>query len=105
MRYAVRLDQSLQRQLYTRDIAKRVAPHLGVEVFVLERQLARPSKSILVRSNKRSAAEFIARWLRAYGVKVTVLEFANSTTIQTRRIKHTSLTILPQANSMAALLQ
>lgn len=96
MQYAVRLDSTINRGKTRNDIAQRVAPHLGIPIYALERQLERPNKSILVRSNKRSAAEFIARWLRAYGVRVTVLEFRSPTLIRTTR--HTSLTIPPRAN-------
>jgi hypothetical protein len=95
MQYAIRLDQQLQNAKRRRDIAARVAPHLGLMQWSLERQLARPDKSILVRTNKRSAAEYIARWLRAYGVRVTVLDLLPSKTIV--RTRHASLTIPPRA--------
>ena len=97
MQYAVRLDQQIISGKRRNDIAKRVAPHLGLGIPALERHLERPDKSIMVRSNKRSAAEFIARWLRAYGVCVTVLEFRNPSTM-IRLTRHASLTIPPRAN-------
>ena len=97
MQYAVRLDEQIIGGKQRNDIAKRVAPHLGLSIPALERHLERPDKSIMVRSNKRSAAEFIARWLRAYGVRVTVLEFHNPSTM-IRLTKHASLTIPPRAN-------
>ncbi len=97
MTYAVRLDLSIKSGKRRNDIAVRVAPHLGLSIPDLERQLERPEKSILVRSNKRSAAEFIARWLRAYGVQVTVLELHEVGTV-IRLNRHSSLTIPPRAN-------
>ncbi len=97
MEFAVRLDNSVNSGKNRNAIAGRVAPHLGLSIAALERQLERPDKSIMVRTNKRSAAEFIARWLRAYGIKVTVLEYRTSTTM-IRLTRHTSLTIPPKAN-------
>jgi superfamily II DNA/RNA helicase len=97
MEYAVRLDNSINTEKKRNAIAGRVAPHLGLSIAALERQLERPDKSIMVRSNKRTAAEFIARWLRAYGVRVTVIEFKTSTTL-IKITRHASLTIPPKAN-------
>ncbi len=96
MQYAVRLDSSISSAKRRNEIAAKVAPHLGIGVLTLERHLERPNKSILVRSNKRTAAEFIARWLRAYGVQVTVLENQTPTTI--RITQNVNLTIPPKAN-------
>ncbi len=101
MQYAVRLDSSIRNAKRRNEIAARVAPHLGIRVATLERHLERPNKSIMVRSNKRSAAEFIARWLRAYGVQVTVLENQTPTTI--RVTQHANLSIPPKANGFMRL--
>jgi hypothetical protein len=102
MQYAIRLDQQIKNAKRRYEIAARVAKHLGLMQWALERQLERPDKSILARTNKRSAAEFIARWLRAYGVRVTVLEFhAPITAHTTIRTRHASLTIPPRAAGFA----
>jgi hypothetical protein len=95
MHYAIRLDQRIQNAKRRHDIAHHVAKHIGLMAWSLERHLERPDKSILVRTNKRSAAEFIARWLRAYGVQVTVLEFFNAAQ-PTVRTRHASLVISPR---------
>jgi hypothetical protein len=92
MHYAIRLDSRIHNAKRRHDIAHHVAKHIGLMQWSLERQLERPDKSILVRTNKRSAAEYIARWLRAYGVRVTVLEFANATQTSVRT-RHSSLVI------------
>jgi hypothetical protein len=101
MRYAIRLDQRIHNAKRRHDIAHHVAKHVGVMHWSLERQLERPDKSILLRTNKRSAAEYIARWLRAYGVRVTVLEFLASPTVPTtHRTRHASLNIAPLAKQV-----
>lgn len=98
MRYAIRLDQRIQNDKRRSEIARQVAKHLGLMQWSLERQLNRPDKTLLVRTNKRSAAEYIARWLRAYGVKVTILEFlVTPRTPTTLRTRHASLSFMPRA--------
>jgi acetylornithine deacetylase/succinyl-diaminopimelate desuccinylase-like protein len=102
MYYAIRLDQRIHNAKRRHDIAHHIAKHIGLMQWSLERQLERPDKSILVRTNKRPAAEYIARWLRAYGVQVTVLEFVNGTQT-TVRTRHASLVIPPRAAGFVAV--
>lgn len=98
MRYAIRLDQRIQNDKRRSEIARQVAKHLGLVQWSLERQLNRPDKTLLVRTNKRSAAEFIARWLRAYGVRVTIIEFmAHTTSTMPTRTRHASISVSPRA--------